>query len=247
MMLDHYAGGDNVYKALIGEKKWTDEEFVGAFTMLNDWFQKGYYSGSIENYHSLTWNDNWPNLATGKGAMMMCGTWGFQGAAPAFKDSGQEWDWFPMPSLRSGVNRVYSLGIGTTLSINAATKNPKQAAEAMDFILNDKTRAMNIASGFQFGEWVIPLVLKPEDFPSSTDPRVLRYFDDFVKTTGAGDYGYTTWTFYPAKTEVYLYEGFEEVILGNQTVVQYLDNYQKQFDEDLKSGKVPPVPKRNVA
>jgi hypothetical protein len=36
------------------------------------------------------------------------------------------------------------------------------------------------------------------------------------------------------------------VLAGNTTVTQYLANLQTQFDEDLKGGKVPPIPKRSV-
>ncbi len=246
MFLDHYAGADNVYKALTNQKKWTDEEFVGAMKLMNDWFQKGYYSGSIDTYHALTWNDFWPMLATGKGAMIMTGTWGFQGAIPAFKDSGQEWDWFPMPSLREGVHAVYALAVGTTLSINAKTKYPEQSATALDYVLNDKKRAMTIASGFSFGEWVVPLQLTAADFPADTDQRITRFYEDFTKVTGRGDYGYTSWTFWPAKTEVYLYQGFDDVLAGKITVEQYLAEIQKLFDEEVAAGKVPPVPKRTM-
>ncbi len=246
MFYDHYAGADNVYKALIGEKKWTDEEFVGAMKLMNDWFQKGYYSGSIDNYHALTWDDWWPMVASGKGAMVMSGTWCFQGAVPAFKDSGQEWDWFPMPSLREGVKPVYALAVGTTLSINAKSKVPNESAVALDWVVNDKKRAMTIASGFSFGEWVVPLKLTAADFPPETDKRIVRYFEDFVKVTGRGDYGYTSWTFWPAKTEVYLYQGFDDVLAGTITVEQYLAELQKLFDEEKAAGKVPPVPKRTM-
>lgn len=245
MFLDHYAGADNVYKALIGEKKWTDEEFVGAMKLMNEWFQRGYYSGSIDNYHALTWNDFWPMLATGKGAMMMVGTWGFQGAIPAFEDSGQEWDWFPMPPLREGVKPVYALATGTTLSINAKSRHPNEAAVAIDWVYNDKKRAMTIASGFNFGEWVVPLKdLRAEDFPPETDKRIVRFFEDFARVTERGDYGYTTWTFWPAKTEVYMYTAFDEVLAGTLTVEQYLAEVQKLFDEEKAAGKVPPVMKR---
>ncbi len=246
MFYDHYAGADNVYKALIGEKKWTDEEFVGAMKLMNDWFQKGYYSGSIDNYHALTWDDYWPMLATGKGAMIMTGTWGMQGAFPAFEESGQEWDWFPMPSLREGVRPVYALAIGQTLSINAKSKHPNEAAAALDWVFSDKKRAMKIASGFNFGEWVVPLHLAAEDFPADTDARITRFYEEFGKVTGAGDYGYTTWTFWPAKTEVYIYQGFDDVLAGTLTVEEYLAEVQKQFDEERNAGKTPPVPKRAV-
>lgn len=246
MFYDHYAGADNVYKALIGEKKWTDPEFVEAMKLMYDWFQKGYFDGSIDKYHALGWSDDWPNLATGKGAMKMCGTWGFTGAAPAFKDSGQEWDWFPMPALRDGVKPVYSLGIGTTLSINGKSTNPDKDAEALDFVLNDPKRAMKIASGFVFGEWVVPVHVTADDFPSDTVAQVTRFYEEFGKVTSVGDYGYTTWTFWPAKTEVYIYQGWDDVLAGNITVEAYMANIQTQFDEEFKAGKVPPVPKRNV-
>jgi len=246
MFNDHYAGADNVYKALIGEKKWTDEEFVGAMKLMEDWFGKGYYSGSIDNYHALTWDDFWPMLATGKGAMMMVGTWGFQGAVLAFTDSGQDWDWFPMPSLREGVKPVYALATGTTLSINTRSQHPEQAAEALDWVVNDKKRAMSIAAVYNFGEWVVPLNFTSEDFPPETNKRIVRFFEDFAEVTGRGDYGYTTWTFWPAKTEVYLYQGFDEVLAGTLTVEQYLAEIQRMFDEEKNAGKAPPVPKRNA-
>jgi len=246
MFYDAVAGPDNVYKALIGEKKWTDPEFIEAMTVMNDWFQKGYFSGSIDNYHAFGWTDDWPNLATGKGAMMMCGTWGFTGAPGAFTDSGQEWDWFIMPSLKEGVKPVFALAIGQTLSINVKSANPDKAAEVLDYVFNDPKRGMYIASGFNFGEWVIPVHVAQTDFPADTDPHVSRFYEEFGKVTGQGDYGYTTWTFWPAKTEVYLYEGFDDVLAGNIKVEEYMANIQKQFDEEFKAGKVPPTPKRNV-
>jgi len=246
MFLDHYAGADNVYKALIGEKKWTDEEFVGAMSLMNDWFQKGYYSGSVDNYHALTWNDFWPMLATGKGAMMMVGTWGWQGAIPAFTDSKQEWDWFPMPSLREGVKAVYALAIGQTLSLNEKSKAPDQAATALDWVFADSKAAITRAACYSYGEWLAPIPVKAEDFPVDADKRIARFLQDFGVVTGRGDYGYTTWTFWPAKTEVYLYQGFDEVLAGTLTVEQYLTELQKMFDEEKAAGKVPPIPKRNV-
>jgi raffinose/stachyose/melibiose transport system substrate-binding protein len=141
---------------------------------------------------------------------------------------------------------VYALATGTTLSINAKTKYPEQAAVALDYVVNDKKRAMNIASGFSFGEWVVPLKVTAADFPADTDKRITRFFEDFATVTGRGDYGYTSWTFWPAKTEVYLYQGFDDVLAGKITVEQYLAEIQKLFDEEKAAGKVPPVPKRAV-
>jgi raffinose/stachyose/melibiose transport system substrate-binding protein len=244
MFYDHYAGADNVYKALIGEKSWADDEFVGAMTLMNDWFQKGYYSGSVDNYHALTGEDVWSMLANGQGAMMMTGTWSFQTVDEFFGESGQEWDWFPMPSLRKGVNAVYALATGQTESINAKTKHPVETGAALDWLYNDKKRALMLSSSFNFGEWMVPLRYTADDFPAGTDPRVVRFFVDFADVTGRGDYGYTTWTFWPAKTEVMLWEDFDFVLAGEMTPAEFQAQIQRQFEEEVAEGKVPPVPKR---
>jgi len=244
MFYDHYAGADNVYKALIGEKRWTDDEFVEAMALMNDWFQKGYYSGSIDNYWALTGEDIWSMLANGQGAMMMTGTWSFQTVEEFFGESGQEWDWFPMPSLRQGVKPVYALATGQTESLNAKTKHQLEAGAALDWLYNDKKRALNISSSFNFGEWMVPLHYTADDFPAGTDPRVVRFFVDFAKVTGRGDYGYTTWTFWPAKTEVFLWEEYDAVLTGDMTPAEYQARAQELFDEEVAEGKVPPVPKR---
>ena len=244
MYYDHYAGADNVYKALIGEKKWTDDEFVEAMALMNDWFQKGYYSGSIDNYHALTGEDTWSMLANGTGAMMMTGTWSFQTVGEYFEESGQEWDWFPMPSLREGVKAVYALATGQTESVNAKSKYQVETGAALDWLYNDKKRALKISSSFNFGEWMVPLHYTADDFPAGTDPRVVRFFVDFAKVTGRGDYGYTTWTFWPAKTEVFLWEEYDAVLAGEMTPAEYQARAQELFDEEEAEGKVPPVPKR---
>jgi len=244
MFYDHYAGADNVYKALIGEKKWTDEEFVGAMALMNDWFQKGYYSGSIDNYHALTWDDMWSALANGRGAMVMSGTWCFQGIDPFFEESGQEWDWFPMPSLRKGVKPVYALATGQTESINAKTKYQLEAGAALDWLYNDKKRALKIASSFKYGEWVVPLHYTADDFPAGTDPRVVRYFVDFATATARGDYGYTTWTFWPAKTNVFLWEEFDAVLAAQMTPAEFQAGAQELFEQEMAERMVPPIPKR---
>lgn len=246
MFYDHYAGADNVYKALIGEKKWTDDEFVGAMELMNDWMQNGYYSGSIDNYHALTGEDTWSMLANGEGAMMMTGTWSFQTVEEYFGESGQEWDWFPMPPLREGLRSVYALATGQTESINAKSEHLAEAGAALDWLYADKGRALNIASSFNFGEWMVPLRYAADDFPSGTDARVVRFFVDFAEVTGRGDYGYTTWTFWPAKTEVYLWEAFDTVMAGEMTPAEFQAEIQELFEEETLEGKVPPIPERNV-
>ena len=60
----------------------------------------------------------------------------------------------------------------------------------------------------------------------------------------AGNYGYTTWTFFPAATDTYLAETIERVWSGEMTVQQYLEGMQASFDEEVARGTQPPLPER---
>jgi raffinose/stachyose/melibiose transport system substrate-binding protein len=60
--------------------------------------------------------------------------------------------------------------------------------------------------------------------------------------TGEGNFGYTTWTFWPAKTDNYIIQELDAVFTGDITSVQYQEEQQALFDEEKTAGKVPPSP-----
>jgi raffinose/stachyose/melibiose transport system substrate-binding protein len=237
--LNNYAGPENVYLALIGEKPWTDPEFVEAVNLLTTHIvDNGWFGGSLENYYSYAWDDFWSILANGEGGMMMVGTWGFRGAVDYFADTDYDWDWAPLPTFSEMAGEYnYELAIGSTLSINGASEHPDAAAAVLDYLFSDKARALEIASGAAFGEWVVPLIYTEEDFPEGTDERLVRFFVDFAEVTGEGRYGYTTWTFWPAKPNVHLWEAIEDVWAGDTSVEDYLAEHQALWDEARAEGK----------
>lgn len=245
LFLDHYAGSDNYYQALIGQKPWTDPIFVEAMEILVEWHQKGWWNGDVETLMATDWDAMGPIMAKGDAAMMLTGSWEFQRLPGAFEEAGQEWDWFPMPSLREGVKPVYALAIGGSFMANAKTEHPREAALALDWLFNDKKRALEIAETWSFGEWMVPIKISLDDFPPDTDERVIRLFTEFAAATERGDYGYTIWTFLPPKTEVVTYEGFEEVLFDKISVEQWMEEWDKQFQEEFEAGETMPVLERN--
>lgn len=236
---NNYSGADNTYAALQGQKPWTDEEFVGAIDQLKSYVDKGWFSGSVEQYFTLSHDDIWNALCSKKAAMNIEGTWAFQDA-PTF--CGDDWDWVAIPSLREGVNPGYVLAIGSTISINAKSANPEAAAKVLDWIVNDRARAAKIIEGFNFGEWNVPLHFELGDFSPNVDERFTRFVADFAKVTGEGNFGYTTWTFWPAKTDNYIIQELDAVFTGDITPVQYQEEQQKLFDGEKSENKVPPSP-----
>lgn len=244
--LNNVAGPENVYKALIGEKPWTDPEFVEAHTLLKKHIaEKGYFSGSLENYFAFGWDEFWGEFSTGGSAMMMIGTWGFRGANDFFNEAGNEWDWVPLPVFSETAGEYnYELATGSTLSVNAETANPDAVITVLNWLMSDPARVLKIASGYGYGEFMIPLHFKSEDFPADADPRIVRFFADFAKVTGEGRYGYTTWTFWPADPNVQLWEAVEKVWFDELSVEDYLAEQQALWDQARADGKTLPIPAR---
>jgi len=236
--LNNVAGPQNLYNALIGEKPWTDPEFVEAMELLKVHIaDNGWFSGSLENYFATAYEDYWPELAKGNAAMIMIGTWGFWSIPAAFEEAGTEWDWAPLPIFdESAGDYNYELATGSTMSVNAQSEHPDMAVDVINDLLSDPDRVLALAATQGFGEWMVPLRVAAEDFPAGTDERFTRFFADFAKVTGEGRIGYTTWTFWPAGPNVQLWQDIELVWYDEMSVEDYLAIHQETWDEARAAG-----------
>lgn len=244
--LNNYAGAENVYAALTGEKSWTDPEFAEAIELLRSHMADvNWFNDSLETWFAYGWNEQWTALSTRESAMMIIGTWGFRGADEFFGETTDEWDWAPIPPFSSNLPEYnYMLATGSTLSVNGQSANPEAAIAVLDFLYSDPARVLQIASGYNYGEFVVPLKFAAEDFPEGTDERIARFYADFGAVTAEGRVGYTTWTFWPADADVQLWQEIENVWYGEMTVETYLANHQAVWDEARADGAVPPIPTR---
>jgi raffinose/stachyose/melibiose transport system substrate-binding protein len=238
-MLNHSAGGPQlVYEALTGTAAWTDPAFVDAMTALNEMQQNGWFMGGLDRYYTTLTADAAGALADGEAAMKIEGTWFVQDALTYFGESEQEWDWVPMPSV-SG-ETIYDLGIGSTYSVNAATEAPDAVADFLTYYFSPEIQA-TMATQCQLAP--APVTIPPE-LLSELDPRYAAILSDMNEASAANNYGYTTWTFWPPKSDVYIYEEIEKVWAGDMTVEEYLEGLQALFDEELAAGDIPPIPPR---
>lgn len=242
--LNNYVEQADLRGALTGEKQWTDPIFVEAIAMLTDDIaNQGWWSGGLENYYQYEGADFWAELASGEAAMMIVGTWGFSDAPQYFDETGNEWDWAPVPNLSDPVRpSVYPLAIGSTLAINANSEHKDEAAILLDFLISDTERVLNIASGFNYAEWLFPLYYSPDDFPDTVDARVRNFQSEFAAATGAGNYGYANWTFWPGPANTNLRVEIESVWEGLVSIDDYLANHQAVWNELFESGSTIPVP-----
>lgn len=241
IFLNHFAGPDAIYQALQGKLPWTDPVFVDAISLLNSYFQKGWYGGSVEKYFTNKFDDLYGRLAAGKAAFDLTGTWAFTEIGPYFgaaAGNDATWDWAPLFPLSSHAPaEMWELSLGGTYSINAKAKNPGAVAEFLDYLISDPKRIAKALA--DAGIEPPPITLSSTDFPTGADPRYQRLYSALSK---AKTVGYTTWTFWPQESDTYIYTSFDKVITGKLTPQQYCAGLDAVFKKELSAGKVPPCP-----
>jgi raffinose/stachyose/melibiose transport system substrate-binding protein len=238
---NHYSGPDALYQALTGEIPFSDPVFVEAIELFNNYVQKGWFGGSREKFFSNGFDALHADLGDGKAGMNIEGSWFLADINDFFADSDDEWDWAPLPPLRSGVPaELYELGIGSTLSVNRRAGDADGAAAFIDYLTANKERAAEwmaaVPSAFN-----APLPFTESDFPASMDQRVARQLAALSEATGKGNFGYTAWTFWPSKSDVYIQEESQKVLTGDITAAEFCQGLDEQFTKDRKEGAAPKI------
>ena len=72
-----------------------------------------------------------------------------------------------------------------------------------------------------------------EDILEGIDPRNASVFAGLTQASQEGNYGYTTWTFWPPKSDIYIYEEIEKVWAEQMTTEEYLQGLDELFTEEL--------------
>jgi raffinose/stachyose/melibiose transport system substrate-binding protein len=238
---NHVAGPEKVYGALTGTAKWTDPEFVDALNKLDDMQKNGWFMGGLDRYYTTATADANTAFADGDAAMKIEGTWWIADGHTFFgKEAGNEndWDWVPVPSTTG--DAIFDLGIGSTYSINAKTKHPQEAAQFLSYYFSPEVMAK---LAVDCGLAPAPVSIPAADM-SGLDPRYAAILQQMNAASTSGNYGYTTWTFWPPKSDVYIYEEIEKVWAGDETADAYLQGLQTLFDQEKAAGDIPPIPTR---
>lgn len=239
--LNNIAGPDKVYQALTGEIEWTDESFAEAIEALDMIQQNDWFSGGLDIYYTITFDELHAAQGNGDAAFNMEGSWYMDSVNNFFGEEAgndNDWDWIPVPSATG--EDIYSLGTGSTYSISAWSENPDNAAEFLTyFFLPETQAALTVACG------LAPAPVRiSADMLDGIDPRQARLFEAIGEASDAGNYGYLTWTFWPPRSDVYIYEEIELLWDGQITVEDYLVGLNDVFAEELAAGDIPPIPLR---
>jgi raffinose/stachyose/melibiose transport system substrate-binding protein len=241
---NHYAGPDAIYQALTGKVPWTDPIFVEAVELIQGYFNKGWMGGSTQKYYSVPSATMGAQFGAGTVAMFPQGEWWmpavgqFFGAA-AHNDN--EWDWAPLPALHPGIAYpLYEIGIGGSLGISAYSPAADQAAEFLNWYYGNTKQALERMAAVP-GTYNIPIPFTPAEVPSSIDPRSLRLLTATQQAMATGNFGYVTWTWWPPKSDVFVYEGLDQVLTGKLTPKEYCAQLNQTFRQEMQAGTIPPT------
>ncbi|GAA4431683.1 extracellular solute-binding protein [Georgenia halophila] len=246
IFFNHAAGPEVIHQALTGEIPWTDQRIVDAVALLKDYFDRGWMGGGTQAYFTNREAQLWAKLVDGSAGVYFVGSWAFTSMAPYFSTEAgnyDDWDWAPIPAFGDETTRdLYAIGVGSTYSINADSPRQDDAAAYIDFLLSDRAAQMQAVAEVQ--SQPIPLEYRPDDYPGGMDPRIRRLYDG---VTEAERIGYLTWTFWPPRSDVYIYEEMDRVITGQLTPEAYCAGLDELFRTEAEQGKVPPTPEPVIA
>jgi raffinose/stachyose/melibiose transport system substrate-binding protein len=242
-----YAGHDLFRLASIQEMRWDHPLFVEAMRLWNDQIQKGWWGNDLETYYSLAYADCNSALGEGDALLMINGTWVFRNLIQIEEESGMEFDWAPIPTLREGVEQVYELSVGESVCINAKAAYPAETAKAIDWLYSDRKRAAELAEANRFSNWFVPIRYENGDFSPNVDPRITRWITEFGKATEQGKYGYPIWGYWPPQAKTWAEKEIARLHNGEWTAEQFMKNFQTEYAARYAESDLPVPPEPNLS
>ncbi len=215
--------------------------FVDAIDRFAGYFKKGWFGGGVDLYFTNSFPTVYRQLATGRAAAMISGSWEFSNLTPYFgKAAGndQTWDWTVMPSLGQGVaTGIFDLAIGQSAGVNSNFVHSDAAVEYLNFLTTDTKTIIAGVEDINFEP--PPIHITSHDFSARADKRIVRLYTEL---SAARTIGYTTWTFFPQQTETYMIDYFENVITGQLSAKAYCAGIEERFSSERAQGRVPTAP-----
>jgi raffinose/stachyose/melibiose transport system substrate-binding protein len=235
--LDMVGGPKNVHAALQGDIPWTDPKIVNAIQTMKDDFDAGWFAGGVKQYFTNGFSANYTNLADGKAAMMISGSWDLGGLGEVFGVDGNtnEWDWVPLPAMGpDSTPGMFPLSIGSSFSVNAKAADIEVADNYLDWFFSATADQM-----FDVDGTVLPVKFDISQIPAETDERQARTYISIGEASEKGNVGYTTWTSLGAKAEAVVVDDMNKVLNGDLSVAEFCAELDAAYQEDAASGLMP--------
>jgi multiple sugar transport system substrate-binding protein/raffinose/stachyose/melibiose transport system substrate-binding protein len=122
---------------MAGEASYTDPEVVAAMELWKSLVDSGYF---VENANAYDWTDAADQVANGEAAMTLMGTWitGYWNGNNLVP--GENYDFFPFPSIAEGVPNA-ALGPVDGFVMTEGSQNKPQAEQMLMYLLDPQVQA----------------------------------------------------------------------------------------------------------
>lgn len=253
IFLNAIAGPGNVYKALTSEIEWTDTVFAKAISKSAEWYQKGYFSGKIQNdklvidYPNLNFDESCQLLSAGKSPFFFGPSMAFQFMNPYFQgEKAEELGFVVFPMDPSIETQSYVLGTVNSYSIWAGSDKQDEAAKIIDIMMTPES--VQILSDVWPGYWALPLKeINPDtNGYSALSKAFVKATQDMYNAVNEGNFGIHGSTFFPPLTQAACID-IDRVWLKDQSTEKFLEKLNAEFKKDLARDSVPVIPVPNGA
>lgn len=232
-----YTGRELLRDTLTGQNdaKWTDDRFATTVQLYKDWHDKGYLADGKS--YTLTSDDAINAFTNDKALFKLEGTWAPYWITPLDQEVKDKIGVMIHPAINSEETSHIPIAVGGMWSASKDTDAPELVGYIMEQLLSQDIQSDFLKAGLD----VAPIEIDPAEF-NDLDPVVKDMWLMLNDSLANGEYGYTTYAFYPPETRVYAYEGIVNVMEGKITVEEYLARMQELNDKEREAGFVPILP-----
>jgi raffinose/stachyose/melibiose transport system substrate-binding protein len=236
-ILMSYTGRGLLKDVLEGKNdaSWTDDRFTQTINMYKEWHDKGYLADGKS--YVLTSDDAINAFTNGKALFKLEGTWAPYWIVPLDKEVKDKIGVMLHPAINDTEKPHVPIAVGGMWCVSKDTKSPELAAFILEKLLSQDIQSSFLETGLD----VAPIAIDAAEY-DVVDPVVKDMWLMLNDALDKGDYGYTTYAFYPPETRVYIYEGIVNVLEGNTTVKEYLEKVQTLTNKEREAGFLPILP-----
>ena len=230
LLWGRYAGPEGVDKVMYGDGRWDEEPFVQATAKLKELNDAGCFG---PNPLAELQDDIEARFWRGEIPMFYTGPWIIGPAVQALGDDISKFSVFQVPPPVEGTPIYPTADIGTGWYINAATENPDQAADVLNYMLfNEDSRKLMLETGdnVPVGELNLEGVDLPQIvqdvFSLSNEYRDNGTIHAFLDTVT------------PASMTDVSYDGLQAVLAGQMTPEQFTETVQQAWEASKAEGEI---------
>jgi raffinose/stachyose/melibiose transport system substrate-binding protein len=223
LVTNNLIGPTGIDNILHGDGRWDTPEIAKAIQLFFvDMNKAGCF---IPDTTAVKYDDGNSLFYSGKALMDFTGSWLIADITTNVKDF--EVGWFFFPSI-DGKPTYPPAGLGSGYFVSAATKNPKEATQYLDFLFSQEAAPV----------WLETMNKIPPIKVDITNMKIPPLLGFAVQALQTQEMGYNIDVLTPDNFNTAMGDGFQSVLLGEKTPDQQAKDLEKAWEDAVTAGKV---------